>query len=531
MNGPPDSIPWSSALRTLATQFGEGVAVYDGQARLSYAMLSARAHALAARLALAGVKPGEPVATLLPNSVHAVWASYGTTLCGAAETPLSWSQTPEEIAWSARLARFRMVVTRRERVDALRAQGLEPIAVEDLTEADTGIVHPPVPAGAWGRILFTSGTTGRPKGVVYTHGKRWLGEQALQSALPFAPAPGSRMLLMTPFPHGASLLTFAWCAYGGEVVLLDGVDTQAVGDLLRSSDMDAVFAPPTVMAKLAAAFGSERFAGVRCIFTGTQPLAAALYEKVVAMFGPVVRITYGKSECTNPITVLGPSDTQALYALEKDVPGACVGWASAGVELQIRAADDPADAEPTQPGTQAREGEVWLRARHMCDGMLEEGGYAPHPDGWHRTGDLGRIDARGRLWLTGRIADVIKTGGYRVNPDEIEACLSGMQSCERVCVTSLPSEYWGEVIVAVAENTSGDWVAEAATRLDALSRHKRPRAYASFAALPRNPQGKISRRKLRELIAATHEFIDGPYPALMPSAGIASYGADTHAQS
>jgi O-succinylbenzoic acid--CoA ligase len=208
-----------------------------------------------------------------------------------------------------------------------------------------------------------------------------------------------------------------------------------------------------------------------------------------------------------------------LYTLEQAASGACVGWASPGVELQIRAGDDPAQAEDAGDNADA-DGEVWLRARHMCEGMLDESGFVPHPDGWHRTGDLGRIDARGRLWLTGRVADVIKTGGYRVNPDEIEACLSGMRSCERVCVTSLPSEYWGEVIVAVAEgadthtDTTGDWVAEAAMRLAALSRHKHPRAYVSFDLLPRNPQGKISRRSLRDLIAATHAYNDGPYPTL-----------------
>ena len=509
MSSPP--VPWSSDLRMLAARFGDATAVHDGRVRLSYAMLSARAHALAARLLAAGVKPGEPVATLLPNGVPAVWASYGTKLSGAAETPLSWSYTQEEIAWSARLAPFRMVVTQRERVDELRTHGLDPIVAEDVTEADAGDVFAPAPAAAWGRITFTSGTTSKPKGVVYTHGRRWLAEQVLKSVLPFSPAPGSRILLMTPFPHGASLLTFAWCDHGGEVVLLDGVNTEQAGPLLRAGGIDAVFAPPTVMAKLSAAFGVERYTGVRCVFTGTQPLAAAVYAKAAAMFGPVVRITYGKSECTNPITVLGPTDTHALYTLEQNAPGACVGWASSGVELRIRASEDTAPDVETGPGT---EGEVWLRARHMCDGMLDENGFVPHPDDWHRTGDLGRIDALGRLWLTGRVADVIKTGGYRVNPDEIEACLSGMQSCDRVSVTSLPSEYWGEVIIAVAEHTTGDWVAEATMRLAALSRHKRPRAYLSFPKLPRNPQGKISRRGLRELIAATHEFIDGPYPSL-----------------
>jgi O-succinylbenzoic acid--CoA ligase len=158
----------------------------------------------------------------------------------------------------------------------------------------------------------------------------------------------------------------------------------------------------------------------------------------------------------------------------------------------------------------------------MSEGCLHAHGYEPHPGGWHASGDLGRIDARGRLWLTGRTADVIKTGGYRVNPDEIEACLGGLRDAALVCVISLPSEYWGEVIVAVAEGTRGAWIEEAQARVAPLSRHKHPRAHVSVAALPRNAQGKVMRRAVRELVLSTHALADGPYPTLSPRTPAAS---------
>ena len=513
---PPADVPWSASLRALAARFGDASAVSDGDARLSYAELCARAHALSAGLAAQAVKPGESVATLLPNALPAVWASYGVTLSGAAETPLSWNSTEDEIAWCARLAGFRIVATLPERAKRLRALGLEPLVVDGVGKDDPGVTLPPAPAHARGRILFTSGTTGRPKGVVYTHERRWIAEQVLKAALPFTPSRGSRVILMTPFPHGASLLTFAWCDYGGEAILLDGVDTARVLTLLRGGGIDAVFAPPTVLAKLAAAFGRERFDGVRCVFTGTQPLTAPLYEKACAMFGPVVRVTYGKSECFNPITVLDAPNAHAHFTTERRAAGTCVGWSPPGVELEIR-------GERGRLHDADAEGEVWLRACHMSVGMIDAEGFKPHgPDGWHLTGDLGRIDARGRLWLTGRIADVIKTGGYRVNPDEIEALLAGMHCCGQVCVTSLPSEYWGEIIVAAAETAAQGWDGEATARLAGLSRHKHPRAWLSIDALPRNPQGKISRRQLRELISARYELSDGPYPALTRKASLSS---------
>ena len=504
------SIPWSQELRTLVARYRSRDAVRDAEGlSVDYAELSARAHALAARLLDAGLTQGEAVAVLLPNCLEATWASAGVTLSGAAETPLGWGCTADEIAWGRQLAGFRLAVTRRERAPALRALGIEIIAVEDVGGAPGGEALPPVPAAARGRILFSSGTTGKPKGYVYSHGRRWLGDQLQKAALPFAPQPGSRILLMTPYIHGASLLARAWYAHGGEVLLHDGVDPRRVRDLLEAGGLDALFAPPTVLAKLAAAFGASRFHGLRCVFTGTAPLTPALYARALALFGPVVRITYGKSECVNPITVLAPAETHAHFTAEPSAAGCCLGWPGAGVEIEVRGDDGRC------LGTQV-EAEVWLRARHMSEGYLDAAGFQPHPGGWHRTGDLGRVDERGRLWLTGRVADVIKTGGYRVNPDEIESCLSGLEACGQVCIASLPSEYWGEVIVAVAEGVRGDWHAEAAARIAALSRHKLPRAYVGVAALPRNAQGKVSRREVRELVLASHELTDGPHPVLSP---------------
>ena len=508
-------IPWSGALRVLADRFGDSVAISGGAEPLSFRVLCERAHALGALLRQRGVGAGVPVATLLPNRIETVWSAYGIRLAGAAETPMSFGHTPEEIDWVARIAGAKLVVTQGSRADEVRALGLEPLLVEDVPAGGEAEIFDPAPARARGRILFTSGTTGRPKGVVYSHARRWIGEQLLKAALPFTPSPGSRILLMTPFSHGASLLTFAWCDHGGEVVLLDGVDTGCVGALLRAGDIDAIFAPPTVLAKLAASLGDEHFAGVRCVFTGTQPLTPALYFKARAMFGPVVRITFGKTECINPITVLDADDSEALFSSQSAGVGTCVGWPAAGVELRI---DDQTRSRAQQD--EEVQGEIWLRASHMSDGLIDAEGFKPHePDGWHRTGDQGYIDGRGRLWLTGRVADVIKTGGYRVNPDEIEGVLTGLESSGQVCVTSLPSEYWGEVIIAVAEGAADGWEEGARRRVAALSRHKQPRAYVAVASLPRNAQGKVSRRKVRELVLSGHDLADGPYPALTSKSG------------
>lgn len=514
---PPPAIAWSQALRTLGSRFGDAPAFNDGASVLGYDELSARAHALAQLLHERGIGHGTEVATLLPNSLAAAWVSYGLKLAGVAETPMNFGYTGEEIAWSARVARFRLVITNRQRESDVHEQKLEPLRVEDVAPVDSGRSFDPVPADVPGRILFTSGTTGFPKAAIYTHGRRWIGEQLLKATLPFVPKRGERILLMTPFTHGASLLAFAWCDYGGEVLLLNGVHAGPIRNWLSSGSVSAIFAPPTMLAKLATVLERRRYEGVRCVFTGTQPLTASMYETAVVMFGPVVRVTFGKTECINPITVLDGHESAELYSRPLSGLGTCVGWPAPGVEVHIdRQAGEQNDAS-------ADEGEVWLKAQQMSNGMLSVEGYTPHePQGWHRTGDQGYIDAQGRLWLTGRLADVIKTGGYRVNPDEIEWVLAEGSAAGRIVVTSIPSDYWGEVIVAVAESSDSGWEDAARACAKKLSRHKQPRIYAVVQDFPRNAQGKVNRRKLRELVLATGTYKDGPYPELVSDHEVAS---------
>ncbi len=505
------SLSWSEDLATLGRRFGDSVAVTGPRDSLSYRQLARRAHGLAAQLLERGIVVGQPIAVHLPNGGPVVAASYGVMLAGAAEVPLSWSYSEAELRWQAELIGFGTVITLGSRAAMFEAMGLAVMSVEALERLESEALLPPVPADVWGRVLSTSGTTGRPKGMVYTHGRRWIGNTLLKSTLAFTPEPTDRIALMTPFAYGASLLTFAWLDYGAEVLLLEGVDVERLEPRLEAGEIDAIFAPPTVIAKLAEIFGARRFEGVRCVFTGTAPLTPALYGAAERMFGPVVRITYGKTECTNPITVLLPRDTAERYT--EVASGACVGWAAPGVELRICAEDDT----PLPAGEM---GEVWLRASQMANGQIDAGGFrAFGPQDWHRTGDLGHLDARGRLWLDGRLADVIKTGGYKVSPDEIERVLAEA-GAPPIVVTSLPSAYWGEIIVAASEDVGTAWVERARARVAILSKHKQPRAWVSVPAIPTIAQGKPSRRRLRELILEQYEVEDGPHPRLVPKPGM-----------
>lgn len=505
MNTPPieSGIPWSSDLNTLALRYGDRVAVDNGREQLTYRELSQRAHALAKMLLNNGVKPGDFVGIYLPNGIEAVWADYGVTITGACLVHLNAAYTAQEIAWAGHLAPMCCVVT-----DGPCAQRLselpdvERILVEDVPVSTDVSTFPPVPVHAWGRIIYSSGTTGKPKALVYDQRSRWIAMIMLRAVLPFVPRPGSRILLMTPYVHGSSMQARAWLDYGATVVLLKGVQIDVIREQVGTGAVDAIFAPPTVLAKLVAEFEGQRLSSVKCVFTGTQTLTKSLYEKAHTIFGPAVRVTYGKSENVNPITVLDAADTHACFYEGEAQEGACLGWPAPGVELRIDAND-----------------EISLRSQHMYTGHIDAEGFHPRDaDGWHRTGDLGRIDDRGRLWLLGRMSDVIKSGGYKVYPDEIEAVLAGTPGCGDICVVALPSDHWGEVIVAVAEqSTTGPaWIESAQSKVVELARYKHPRAYVTLDKLPRNPQGKISRRVVRDLVLLHYVMLDGAYPKVIP---------------
>src|SRR5260221_695726 len=501
------TINWAHDLKSVSDAFADLPCASDGVNELRFSELAGRAGGLAHRLRALGVTPGEPVATCLRNGLPAVWASIGVKLAGAAETPLNPALGEAERRHCLELAGVRRVVTDRGEAPFFAALGIAAIEIEGVAAAPLAAL-PPVPSTAWGRISFTSGTTGRPKAIVHTHGARWIANLLQRASFAVMPGPGSRVLLMTPFTHGAGLLAAAFLDHGAAVIVLDGVDLSQVERLLRSGTIDHVFAPPTVLAKLAAAFPARHFPGIRVVFCGTAPLTPALYAKARTLFGPVVRVTYGKSEVVNPITVLPPAACEEYYASELGGDGVCVGWPGTGVEVDIR------DEAESSLGANVV-GEVHLRAEHMLAGTIDAAGFHPTPEGgWHATGDFGRLDARGRLHLVGRTADVIKSGGYKIHPEEIETALAGSAGDGAVVVTTLPSEYWGEVIVAVAEAAPAEWPERAAAAAEILAKFKRPRAYVVLAALPRNAQGKIPRSQVRGFLAARFDLVDGPHPVL-----------------
>lgn len=497
-------IPWSSDLMTLAHRYAKRTAVSDDTRSITYTDFCAEAHAFAQVLRSARDRAPIRIGVLLGNGIPAVIADYAISLIGACVVHLNSAYSAADIAWCAKIAPFDLLVTERELLEHVSGLDVQTVLINNgpahgPSEAVAAL--PAVAGNQESRVIFTSGSSGKPKAVVYTHQKRWLAATVLRSVLPYRPGRAGGIALMTPYVHGASNLARAYLDCGGHVSLMGGVNLARLEAELQSGRVDALFAPPSVLAKIVDTFEDLSFPEVQCVYTGTQPLHVGTYSKAAKIFGPSLRITYGKSENLNPITVLEPDEAAEVYAQVDQTIGFCVGYPGPGVEVTLSEA-----------------GEILLRSQHGYDGYHTEDGFDSHKHGeWHATDDRGYFDERGRLWLSGRSSDVINTGGYMVNPDDIESALSSVDAVQELCVLGLPSTYWTEIIVCVyvAPDTSFDPSRGFALALENMTKYKRPRLYASVDSISRTFAGKINRRAVCEQLLSCYVLVDGPHPSLV----------------
>jgi acyl-CoA synthetase (AMP-forming)/AMP-acid ligase II len=500
----PAVSPWHTSVRGFAARFGECVAVSSRGRTLTYAQLAAQAEAVRTAVATAGIKAGEPVAIVARNGPGVVVASYGVVASGAAEFVVDLNLGPDDVSYAMGIMGVRLAIAERAEAHRVANLGLTVMLLEDIIASPPpSVSSPPFDWRGWGKAIMTSGTTGRPKAIIHRHDRRWNAYMLLRAHLPFVPGKNDRILLMTAYAHGAALIAMAWFEAGASIELIDGVDLAYADELFARGELTAVFAPPTVLAKLVDSTHHKKIGGIKCVFCGTATLQPALYRKASALFGPVVRVTYGKSEMFNPITVLETHETDAYYRDLRTLDAVCLGAPAAGVEVAI--CDEA--GEPCAPG---QHGEIHLRSPHMMIGHIDAKGFHELSEGaFHATGDLGYLDDRGRLYLAGRAHDLIKTGGYKIYPEEIERVLPA-----GIAVVGIPSAHWGEVIVAVSED--GDRAAEVAAATAGLARYKQPRACLTIEQIPRSLQGKLQRSHIREMVLARYAMTDGPYPTFEP---------------
>jgi o-succinylbenzoate---CoA ligase len=416
---------------------------------IRYAELEAEATAAARRLAARGVRRGGAVMLELPAGAEYVLLLHALMKVGAVACPLS-----PGLPGPARKAQLEevdplLVISEPDRLTATEAD------LPLLGEHDLDAVHC--------RIL-TSGTSGAPRSVDLTYGNHlW---SAVGSAFRLGIDPGDRWLCCLPLYHiGGLSIVMRSVIYGTGVVVQDGFDADRVGESLERDGVTLLSLVPTGLVRLLAA--GVDLSGPRVILVGGGPVPVEVIEEAAARGATVVQ-TYGLTEAASQVTTLEPQEA-----------GRNLGSAGRPLfttHLRIQ-----------------RDGEILVQGPTVAPGCADE-------DGWLHTGDLGRIDEEGFLYVEDRLGDVIVTGGEKVAPAEVEEVLRGHPGVEDAAAVGRADPEWQEAVAAVVVLRDGARVSEEELRTHCageLARYKVPKRFEFVSELPRTASGKLLRRELR----------------------------------
>jgi long-chain acyl-CoA synthetase len=495
----------ADVVREHAARRGDVVALRTGEWALTYAELDERSNRLAQALLAAGVGRGSRVAYLDRTAPEVVELLFAAAKIGAVTVPLNWRLAGPEMAAVLDDSQAPVLIAGPEHADLARELSADR-AVELVLVAEDYepwlAAHEPLDPGHRGEAgdvvvqMYTSGTTGVPKGVLTTH--RNLTAAAETSPLwQFDEA----SISLTPLPmFHIGGIGWAYCGLwnGATTIIVRDFDAPTILDLLEGHRVtNAVFAP-TMLQMLVAVPGAETrdYTALRSIAYGASPITTPLLKAAHRTFGCSLFGCYGLTETTGTVVALEPEDHDPGGPREHLLRS--VGRAYPWVELRIV---DPATGLDAGPGAK---GEVWVRAPNVCAGYFnrpQETAAAITPDGWLRTGDGGYRDGEGFLFLTDRIKDMIVSGGENVYPVEVEEALAQHPAVADVTVIGVPHERWGEAVAALVVRHEGrpctaeDLVAFARER---LAGYKLPRIVEFVDGFPRTPSGKVLKRDLRE---------------------------------
>lgn len=503
-------------LQRTALAHGQRPALLEGQRLLyDYCQLAARVAALAGHLRVAcGVQPGDRVALFSANSPAYLEALQAIHWCGAVTVPINYKLHPRELAYVLADSDARLLcVSPALQADAQAAAGAGlPLLVlggADWQQAAQGAplaLEPRAPEDV-ASLFYTSGTTGRPKGVMQTQRNLLAMTMAYFTDVDQV-QPQDAMVYAAPMSHGAGLYHYAHILRGARHVLpvSGGFDPAELVQLATELGHVSLFAAPTMVHRLveyvrrSAVQPPEH--GFKTIVYGGGPMYVDDLRRAIATLGQKFVQIYGQGECPMTITALArehladsthPRWLQRIASV--GLPHACV---------QVRVAD-----EQGQPLPAGSLGEVLVRGETVMAGYWGQPGATAQTlrGGWLHTGDIGSLDEDGFLTLRDRSKDVIISGGSNIYPREVEEVLLQHASVSEVAVVGQPDADWGEVVIAflVAEGgllPDAGLQARINAELDALclsqiARFKRPKSYRWVPALPKNSYGKVLKTALR----------------------------------
>jgi 2-furoate---CoA ligase len=491
-------------LLAAAERHGEGDALVDGEYHLDYGALQRRAAELAGGLSELGLGRGDPLCALLANRHQTVELYWATQWLGAKFVPLNFRLSPEEVRYCVQDADGKLVVfepASAEAAQACRAERVRLVAIGEDGDADarlpelTGQAHPgalDLDHSEISLILYTSGTTGKPKGVprshhadraaglsqVIHHGYRWR----------------DRTLGVMPLYHTMGIHSMiAMTLIDGCFVAMPHWDAAAACELIAHERISSLYLAPTLFHDLLAVHSDGGdLASVDSIGYAGSPMSPELAARCVEAFNARVFFNhYGSTEYY----------TWAISRDQAAKPG-CAGRPALNTRLRLVRAEEDARADDLV--ARGEEGQV------IADLRSDEafGGYLNRPDadastirdGWYFPGDIGRIDDDGDLWIVGRMDDMIISGGENIHPGEVEVVLAEHPGVAEAAVIGVSDDRWGQRVVAfvVADSVDEEQLDRHCRDSPNLAGFKRPREYHFVDELPKSPAGKLLRRKLRK---------------------------------
>jgi len=479
--------------------------IYEGE-RLSYAGLAQRVAAVAGLLDARGIRPGDVVALLMKNSAAFIELALAVSHVGAVLLPINYRLGAEEVAYIAEHAGAVLLLVDEELEG--NAGGCQHVIVLDAAaQADSTRLARGVPPHETGhaskpddlfRLMYTSGTTDRPKGVMHSY------ENYAWKCFDHISALGlrrhERLLVVGPLYHvGAfDLPGLAVLQVGGLVAVLREFDPETVLALIERERLTGGWMAPVMLNRTLALQGRERFdlSSFRWLVGGGERTPEARIREFTTLFGAARYIdAYGLTESCSGDTMM-----EAGREIEKI---GSTGRPLANVQIEIR--DEAGNFLPA-----GEEGEICLRGPKVTRGYWRDEGktQASFAGEWFRTGDIGYLDAEGFLYLTDRKKDMILSGGENIASSEVERVLYQLPQVAEAAAVGLPDPRWGERVTAVVVLREG-----ATLTLDDVREHckgqlggfKTPKQLVVRGELPRNPSGKVLKRVLRDQLSQQEE--------------------------
>lgn len=467
--------------------------IYEGQ---TYTFQDTYDHAfvMTQKLAAISVTKGDFVGVLLKNHPDTVLILYALQMIGATAVIFNNRLTVEELAWQLDDSKCSTLITEKAFDPMILSLKTKQPSCSILSKEELS-QHKRVKVNILDEyeldnictIMYTSGTTGFPKGVMQTYGNHWW--SAIGSALNLGLTETDRWLCAVPLFHisGYSILIRS-LVYGMPIILHDGFDENKVIKDIHKHQVTIMSVVTTMLDRIVKVFGSEQMPSTfRCMLLGGGPASLALLNTCTDRGIPVFQ-TYGMTETSSQIVTLSPGDSRKKIG-------------SAGKPLfpsQLKIVDrDGLELAPLQ------EGEIVVKGPNVTRGYLHSEVETAEKirNGWLHTGDIGYVDGEGFLYVLDRRSDLIISGGENIYPAEIEGVLQSHEGIVEAGVIGWNDEHWGQVPIAFVVTEVGNSISESdliSFCQHKLAKYKVPKRIVFIDALPRNASNKLMRRKLRE---------------------------------